>query len=183
MKTVLGLLILQGTLGAFDTIYYHEWRARLPARGRSVAAELRLHASRDFLYAALFASLPWFAWHGAAAALLLAALALEIVITLADFVVEDTVRKPLGGVYAGERVTHALMGIIYGAFLAHLLPLVREWATFPSAMSVEVQGEWAQRVILSVMAVGVLASGVRDLAASYGSQRAAWPWKRERPVA
>jgi hypothetical protein len=37
-----------GIIGAFDTFYYHEWRARLPARGRRAAAELKLHAARDF---------------------------------------------------------------------------------------------------------------------------------------
>ena len=31
MNTVLWLLAVQGALGAFDTLYYHEWRARLPA--------------------------------------------------------------------------------------------------------------------------------------------------------
>jgi hypothetical protein len=30
----------QGAIGAFDTLYYHEWRARLPARARQAASEL-----------------------------------------------------------------------------------------------------------------------------------------------
>jgi hypothetical protein len=46
--TALWLLALQGALGAFDTLYYHEWRARLPAGGDSTRDELRLHAARDF---------------------------------------------------------------------------------------------------------------------------------------
>ncbi len=36
----------------------------------------------------------------------------EIILTLRDFVVEITVRRSLGDVYAGERITHAIMGIL-----------------------------------------------------------------------
>ncbi len=64
MTTVLWPLALLGLLGAFDTAYYHEWRARLPARGRAVASELKLHAARDFFYAAMFVTLPWLACRG-----------------------------------------------------------------------------------------------------------------------
>jgi len=31
MGVALLLLALQGVIGAFDTVYYHEWKARLPA--------------------------------------------------------------------------------------------------------------------------------------------------------
>jgi hypothetical protein len=57
VKIALYLLGVQGLIGAFDTIYYHEWKARLPARGRRAARELALHAARDFLYGVLFISL------------------------------------------------------------------------------------------------------------------------------
>ena len=58
MAVVLWLLALQGVIGAFDTAYYHEWRARLPGLGLQAASELRLHAARDALYAVIFATLP-----------------------------------------------------------------------------------------------------------------------------
>ncbi len=61
MKFALYLLALQGLIGAFDTLFYHEWRARLPARGRRAAPELMLHAGRDFFYGVLFCTLPWLA--------------------------------------------------------------------------------------------------------------------------
>jgi len=61
MTVALWLLFIQGVIGAFDTFYYHEWRARLPARGAQSAPELKLHAARDFFYAVLFATLPWLA--------------------------------------------------------------------------------------------------------------------------
>src|SRR5262245_14339132 len=105
MTIVLWLLAIQGAIGAFDTLYYHEWAARLPARGAAASPELKLHASRDFLYAVLFASLPFLSWQGAWTAVLAAVLVAEIVLTLWDFIVEIAVRKPFGDVYAGERVT------------------------------------------------------------------------------
>src|SRR5689334_22927 len=122
MSTALWLLFVQGVIGAFDTLYYHEWRAKLPAQGRQAASELKLHAARDFFYAVLFGTLPWLAWQGLWVLLLVAVIVVEIVLTMADFVVEIAVRKPLGDVYAGERVTHAIMGILYGGMVANLLP-------------------------------------------------------------
>jgi hypothetical protein len=97
----LWLLAAQGLIGAFDTVYYHEWRARLPALGREARAELWLHAARSLVYGVVFATLPRVEWRGAWAPVFAALLAAEIVITLKDFVVEDRVRVPLGGVYRG----------------------------------------------------------------------------------
>jgi hypothetical protein len=47
----------------------------------------------------VFGSLPWLAWQGAWAAVFAVLLAAEIVITIADFIVEDRVRKPPGGLF------------------------------------------------------------------------------------
>ena len=58
------------------------------------------------------------AWQGGWALVLAALLAAEIILTLTDFVVEDAVRSTFGGVYPGERVMHAVMGLVYGAMLA-----------------------------------------------------------------
>src|SRR5712692_9726566 len=135
IPTALWLLAIQGVIGAFDTLYYHEWRARLPARGAQAAAELNLHALRDFLYAVIFGTLPWLAWQGVWVLVLLVVLAAEVILTMADFVVEITVRKPLGDVYAGERITHAVMGIVYGAMLASLIPIMIEWGSMPTALA------------------------------------------------
>lgn len=96
MLTALWLLAIQGIVGAFDTFYYHEWRARLPGRVPGTAPELKLHAARDFLYAVLFGALPWLAWKGLWVVAIAAVLLAEIILTLTDFVVEIQVRKPLG---------------------------------------------------------------------------------------
>jgi hypothetical protein len=181
MMTALWLLAIQGIIGAFDTLYYHEWRARLPAGGPGTAPELKLHAARDFLYAALFGSLPHLAWHGLWAVVLAAVLLSEIVLTLADFVVEIRVRKPLGDVYGGERVTHAVMGIIYGAMLANLLPVIWGWGQLPTALSpTEPAAPEPLRWGLTVMAIGVFISGARDLYAALGLPHGGWPWSAEK---
>jgi len=178
MAIALWLLAVQGAIGAFDTLYYHEWRARLPARGPQASSELKLHAWRDFLYAVIFGTLPWIAWQGWGAVALSGVLLAEIALTMADFVVEIAVRKPLGDVYAGERVTHAVMGIVYGAMLASLLPVLWNWWSLPTALVITpaaVPG--ALRWGLSVMAVGVFTSGLRDLYAASGLPRGGWPWR------
>src|SRR5580704_15204659 len=110
MIAALYLLLLLGAMGAFDTLVFHEYVGRLPSVP-DARRELALHAARDAVYAALFASLAWLEPRGAFVLVFGALFALEIGITLSDFVVEDRTR-PLP---AGERVTHALMGIVYGA--------------------------------------------------------------------
>ena len=178
MNVALWLLAIQGVIGAFDTLYYHEWRARLPARGAQSAAELKLHAARDFFYAVLFGTLPWLAWQGGWVLVLAGVLVAEIVLTLTDFVVEITARKALGDVYGGERVTHAVMGILYGAMIASLIPVLMAWWPLPTALVVEPPAvplalKWA----LGLMAVGVLLSGLRDLYAACELPHGGWPWK------
>jgi len=179
MSVVLYLLVALAFLGAFDTLYYHEWRAKLPALGRAARSELQLHAARDFVYAILFAMLPWFAWQGGYAIALAALLFVEVVLTLWDFVVENWIRKPLGGVYPGERIMHAVMGIVYGAMLAYLFPRMLLWWSQPTGL-VESPPPFPAvlRWTMVAMAGGVFLSGVRDLYASEGLPGSAWPWER-----
>jgi hypothetical protein len=174
----LWLLAIQGVIGAFDTLYYHEWRARLPARGAQAASELKLHAARDFFYAVLFGTLPWLEWHGRWVVVLLAVLVAEIALTLTDFVVEIAVRKALGDVYGGERITHAVMGILYGAMIANLIPVLLAWWRLPTALvltppDVPQLLRWG----LAIMAVGVSVSGARDLYAAQERPGGGWPWR------
>jgi hypothetical protein len=178
MTTVLWLIFIQGIIGAFDTFYYHEYRARLPARGRTAAPELKLHAARDFLYAILFTSIPWFQWRGAWAAALAAVIVAEIILTLWDFVAEIAVRKELGDVYAGERITHALMGIIYGGMVAYLIPVMLRWWSLGSALAFAPAAVPALlRWTITLMGIGVLLSGIRDLYAALNGPGGNWPWK------
>ena len=165
MITALTLLAIQGALGAFDTLYYHEWKLRLPARSRA-RLELTLHAARDFAYAVLFGTIGWLTWNGALAWCFGLLLAFEIAITLWNFLEEDQWQK----LPAGERMMHAVMGMLCGAFLAHLLPQVRHWASLPTGFAPASYG-WLSW-LLTAMALGVLLSGIRDLASALRGERA-----------
>jgi hypothetical protein len=159
MINALYVLMLLGALGALDTIYYHEWKLRLPQTA-SARRELLLHASRDFAYAVVFGSLGWVTWNGAFVWVLAAVLIFEIGITLTDFIEEDRTRK----LPAGERVMHAVMGIVYGIFLTLLYPYAALWRDSLTGFGRADYGEVSW--ILTIFALGVLASGVRDLRAS-----------------
>lgn len=159
MDVALGLLMAQGALGAFDTLFYHEWLQRLPVRA-GARTELRLHASRDFAYTFVFGSLAWLEFCGATVWILVAVLLFEIVITLWDFIEEDHTR-PLP---AGERIMHTLMAILYGAFLANLVPRLIAWSDLPTAFAPADYGVMSW--LMTAMSFGVFASGVRDLLAS-----------------
>ena len=159
MRIAIWLLLVQASLGAFDTLYYHEFRLKL-ALGAHTGVELRLHATRDFAYAIIIASLGFVTWNGFFAWVLLSLLIAEICITLWDFVEEDKIRR----LPPGERVMHAIMGIVYGAFLAFLLPHVFAWSKLKTGFGPSYHGFPAW--MLLVIAAGVFVSGIRDLVAS-----------------
>ena len=159
MNTVLWIALLQGAMGAFDTLYYHEWKLRLPSQ-MTAAKELRLHAARDFAYALLFFSLGWIEWHGIWAWLFALIVVVEIVITLWDFWEEDRTRK----LPRGERAMHALMGIVYGVMMAYFAPIWWEWTQLPTGF-LRMDHGW-QGWVMAAMAGGVFLSGVRDLLAA-----------------
>jgi hypothetical protein len=168
MSAALYLLIVQGLLGAFDTLWYHEYHQQLP-RNATARVELRLHAARDFAYSLVFAALGWLVLRGAWAWLFAGILLFEIGITLWDFVEEDLTRK----LPPGERVMHTIMAIVYGAFLARLLPLLYQWAQAPTLLQPASHGSLSW--ILSIFAMGVLFSGVRDVVASFRFPRGPSP--------
>ena len=159
MTAALVTLTALGVLGAFDTIVYHEAVLHLPSKA-SARGELRLHAARDFVYALLFASLAWIRLEGVFSIAIAVLLATEIAITLADFITEDRTRK----LPAGERSMHAVMGIVYGVFLTLLAPTLYAWSRLPARIEPASYG-WLS-IAMTVLAAGVLLSGLRDLFAS-----------------
>ena len=124
--------------------------------------------------------LPFVAWHGAWVLALAAVMIAEIILTLWDFIVEIAVRRSLGDVYAGERVTHAIMGVLYGAMVANLVPVMIDWWSEPTAfVYAPPDGSALLRWSLVVMGLGVTISGIRDLYASYGLPYGHWPWRAD----
>jgi uncharacterized protein len=115
---------------------------------------------RNLLYAALFLALGWTETHGLWALAVIALLAVEVVITLTDFVEEDITRR----LPASERINHTLLALNYGAILALLVPLLLGWASRTTALVPASYGAWS--LIATLAAAGVALFGLRDLAAS-----------------
>src|SRR5215471_13226682 len=166
LNAALDLVIVQGCMGAFDTIYHHELRAALPQQP-SAATELGIHAGRSLLYGGLFLGLAWLWWGGLWLLLLAAVLLAEVVLTLWDFLVEDQSRK----LPPAERVLHTLMALNGGAAFVLLCLYTPTWWRAASRLNIASHG-W-QSLVLSLFAVGVVISGVRDSAASMALRRRA----------
>jgi uncharacterized protein (TIGR01777 family) len=157
MLIVFTLITIQALLGGIDNLWHHEITERLPAR-RSAARELSLHSVREFLYAIVFLGLAWFRWEGYWAYLLVAILALEVVVTLADFIIEDRTRR----LPAFERILHTVLALNYGAVLAVLLPILVGWSALPSRMlRISHDFSW----VFTLFGVGLIAWSVRNAVA------------------
>lgn len=165
MNLILILLIVQGFMGAFDTLYHHELTQRLPVR-LGARKELAIHAVRALLYSLVFTGLAWFEWHGLLGWIFAGLILVEILLTLWDFVVEDNSRK----LPASERVLHTILAINGGAIFGLLSRFWIDWIQLPSNLS-PVNYGWISWV-LSLFAIGVFLSGLRDaFAASNLSER------------
>jgi uncharacterized protein (TIGR01777 family) len=158
MNTVFIILAVQAALGGFDNFWHHELHAKLPSRA-SARHELALHAAREGIYAVVFLGLAWFEWRGVLALVLAALLAVEVVITLADFLEEDRSRK----LPPFERVLHTVLAVTYGLFLGTLAPHLVAWFALPTGLAWTPHGlvSWA----FSACGVGVAAWSVRNAAA------------------
>ena len=159
LSAAFAVLSVQAVMGAFDNFWHHELEAKLPSTV-SARFELLLHASREAIYAVLFAGLAWLEWRGLWAWGLAGLLLVEIIITLADFIEEDLTRRlpPL------ERVLHTLLALSYGAFAALLAPVLVGWAMQPTALAPTGYG-WVSW-LLTLYAVGVGAWSVRNAVAT-----------------
>ncbi|HTC54065.1 MAG TPA: TIGR01777 family oxidoreductase [Steroidobacteraceae bacterium] len=157
MDTAFALMTIQALMGGLDNLWHHEITQRLPAH-RSAAQELALHAWREFSYGFLFFAFAWYRWQGAWAVLLAGVLAVEVLVTLADFVIEDRTRH----LPSSERVLHTLMAANYGAVLAFLVPVLIGWSQMPSrVVGTAHEFSWA----FSLFGAGALAWSVRNTVA------------------
>lgn len=158
MTTVLILLTIQGLVGAFDNLWHHEITEKLPTRP-SARGELALHTIREFLYAATFLAIAWATWDGLWALALAAILAVEITVTLWDFVIEDQTRK----LPPFERILHTLLAVNFGVILAFLAPVMIDWWASPTGVTAADYGmlSW----IMSAFGAGVFLWGIYDAVA------------------
>ncbi len=158
------LISVQVFMGAFDTLVHHEGTERLAWRA-SQKHELRLHGVRNFFYALIFMTFAWLEPHGVFTTILASILAIEVLITLWDFVEEDLTRK----LPATERINHTLLALNYGAILALAAPYLWEWAFLPSGLVPVSYGWWS--IMATVSAIGVGVFSARDLLAAARSDR------------
>jgi hypothetical protein len=161
------LLLINVVFGTADTLWYHEFRAKLPFRLEVTRPELRLHAARDFVYLFVYGGLAIGAPSGVFACVACCLLGAEIVITLTDFVIEDRDRPSIGGIAPGERILHSLMAIVYGAAMVNLVPAL--WGTrhLPTGFAT-FHTVGGLRMCLAAAALGIALTGVRDAAALRG---------------
>jgi len=155
MTWVFALILLQTLLGGFDNLWHHEITERLPTK-RSASGELALHATRELIYSVVLLLLAWFELRGAWICLLVALLGLEIVITLADFVLEDRTRRlpPL------ERVLHTILAINFGVVLAALTPTLITWWSLPTQLAPTSHGVYSW--LFSIVATGTFLWSIRN---------------------
>ena len=160
MTTTLWIaVLLQMAMGAFDTLYHHELTQRLAWKPEQ-ALELQLHGVRNLIYGALFVLIGVFRPEGGWALLVLILIAIELGITLWDFVEEDRTRK----LPASERVTHTLLTLNYGIILAIAVPWLIELLKAPNHLGDGYAGVFSW--VAMAGAAGVVVFGLRDLAAA-----------------
>jgi uncharacterized protein (TIGR01777 family) len=155
METILVLLSVQGFLGAYDSIYHHEFKERL-SLNRGAIRELQIHSLRSVLYSVVFLSFAWVQWQGLLALAFALILVFELVLTLWDFVVEDQTRV----LPPTERITHTVLGINFGAILALLAPKLWGWYQLPTDLTLVSHGVFSW--IMTLYGVGVIPFAVRE---------------------
>lgn len=159
INIAISLVALQIFMGLLDTLLHHEFRERLAWR-ENAATELRLHALRNIIYAVLFITFAWWMPKGVFAAIAIGLIALEVLITLWDFVEEDMTRK----LPASERVLHTLLTLNYGAILLAVLPSLTALAVMPNNM--EPVNHGVISAFLCLAALGVVIFAARDFFAA-----------------
>lgn len=156
MDIVICILIFQGVLGGYDVLWHHEWKEKLPTKP-TAALEQKIHGLRELFYAVVFLGLAWLAWNGIWAWGLFGVIIIEALLTAWDFVTEDKTRV----LSPTERITHLVLSMTGGAYVAFLIPVLIDWSHLPTALVGIEYGisSW----VLSVLGVGVFAWGLRDL--------------------
>ena len=164
MNSIFALLTAQALLGAFDHIWNHEIKERLPSK-RSAAGEVALHSARDFIYGLIFIQLGWFEPHGLWAAILAATLGVEILITLTDFIVEDQTRR----LPPGERILHTVLAINFGMFLITFAATLQQWWHLPSGFESVRHGLYTS--LFTFFSAGAFAFAIRNALAALKLRR------------
>jgi hypothetical protein len=157
-------LLLHGLIGGIDIVLNHELIAKLPSRPNA-APELRLHSARELVFAAIFFGLAWYEWRGRYVWVVVALFVAELLISIADSIVEVGIRK----LPVTERATHVLLFVNLGILIALVGYQLYGWSQLPSEVVRVSYGtiSW----ILSAMAAASLLWSVRDGASAHRRAR------------
>jgi uncharacterized protein len=152
------LLLAQGVMGGFDTLFNHELVEHLPRRPEA-RPEIGLHSMREAIWALLLAGLGWLEWHGAWALALALVVAAEIAVTALDEWTENRIRV----LPQNERVLHVFLTLNLGLIVAALVSTLPHWHARPTALIVDYKG-WISWALLALGASAGIWS-LRDLVA------------------
>jgi hypothetical protein len=148
-------LMLHGVIGGIDVILNHELLAKLPQRP-DAGPEERMHCARELLFAAIFASLAWFEWHGRLGWWIAALFLGEVLVSARDVVIEgDTRVLPVP-----ERILHLFLFMNLGVLVILVGAALLAWREVATEL-LRVDYGWASWV-LSAMALLSLGWAVRD---------------------
>lgn len=164
MLTATWLLLSMGLLGAADIVFFHTRAHRLRHHGPA-RAELWTHALRGPTYCVLFAMVPNATFAGGWFIALLALLAFDLAISIADFWLEPDSRRALGGLPRGEYLLHVVLAMLFGALVASLIHEGGASWNAPTQLTWSDAVPTWLRMLLGAMAVGVMVSGMQDFAA------------------
>jgi hypothetical protein len=171
METTTYLLFVLGCLGAADILLFHSIAHGIRSHRDSVQ-ELVAHSFRGPTYAVLFILVPNFVLHGVFAWALLVLLAIDVVISVWDFSLEQASRRLLGGLPSGEYVLHMAMAMVFGAFAASLVASASHAIGLPTGLFyLPARVTWLLRALMAVMAGLVIFSGIKDALAAVRLQR------------
>jgi hypothetical protein len=160
------LLFVLGCLGAADIFLFHSVAHGIRSHPDS-RWELVTHSLRGPTYGALFLLVPNFVMQGFFAWLLPFLLAVDVAISVWDFVLERASRQFLGGLPTGEYVLHMVMAMVFGALAAVVGGESISRAFGPPRFSYEPEAAPdLLRLVMAAMAVLVLVSGLQDAAAA-----------------
>ncbi len=159
------LLLALGVAGGTDILLYHTLSHGLRAHAAS-RAELITHFLRGPTYALLFVVVPNVDLSGAWFLALLAVLLFDLGISLADFWFETESRRALGGLPRGEYILHIILAMLFGALVCSVLQEAGTRWSEPTDWTwlAADAGPWVPlRIALTLMAPGVLLTGLADL--------------------
>lgn len=163
MTTPLVLLVIIGTLGAFDIVYFHHYRCRLNQRPES-QTESVVHVVRGVVYVLQLGLLPNVAFHGYWYVAFVSLFVADVAIAWIDVWIEPASRASQGGLPRGEYFMHIVLSVLVGAYLHGLAISTMHWTTLPTALVVEPAPVPALlRWTLNVMAIGCALATLWDL--------------------